>query len=192
MRSVLAVSGDVRSPSRTRGLVAALAGTVAARLGSTARVLDVGSEGLPLLVAPTRAQLSGAGRELVAEIESADVLVVGTPAARTSYRGAFRHLLDLVHPRSLAGTPVPLAFTGGNPLDGLVAEHRLRSLGGPSAALILPTAVHASADDFVGYTVASRAVLERIERAADEAAALLDVAREWRARAAAVPVAAVA
>ena len=177
-RSVLAISGDVRSPSRTCVLVAALAGAVAARLGSLARVLEVAKEGLPLLVAPTRAQLSRAGRELVAQIESADVLILGAPVFRGSYTGALRHVLDLVSPGVLAGTPILLAAAGSHP-GGLVTEHRLRDLAGLSVTLTVPTTVYAAEEDFTGYAVASPAVLERIERAADEAAALLDVARGW-------------
>jgi FMN reductase len=177
-RSVLAISGDVRSPSRTCVLVAALAGAVAARLGSLARVLEVAKEGLPLLVAPTRAQLSRAGRELVAQIESADVLILGAPVFRGSYTGALRHVLDLLSPGLLAGTPILLAAAGSHP-GGLVTEHRHRDLARLSGTLTAPTMVYAAEEDFTGYAVASPAVLGRIERAADEAAALLDVARGW-------------
>ena len=191
-RTVLAISGNVRSPSRTHALVAALADAVSARLGSPARVIEVAKEGLPLLAAPTRAQLSRAGEKLVAEVESADLLIVGTPVYRASYTGALKHLFDLVHYEALAGTPVLLAATGGTRMHGLVTEHQLRPLMGFFGALTVPTTVYAVEEDFAGYVVSSPAVLERIERAADDAAALLEVARGRRARAGAVPAAAVA
>ena len=57
-------------------------------------------------------------------------------------------------------------------------------------ALTVPTTVYAVEEDFADYAVSSPAVLERIERAADDAAALLEVARGRRARAGAVPAAA--
>ena len=44
-------------------------------------------------------------------------------------------------------------------------------------AATVPTGVYASEGDFDGYQLRSEAVIARIEAAADEAAALLDVAR---------------
>ena len=119
-------------------------------------------------------------------------MIVGTPVYRASYTGALKHLFDLVHYEALAGTPVLLAATGGTRMHGLVTEHQLRPLMGFFGALTVPTTVYAVEEDFAGYVVSSPAVLERIERAADDAAALLEVARGRRARAAAVPAAAVA
>ncbi|MCI0354597.1 MAG: NAD(P)H-dependent oxidoreductase, partial [Acidobacteria bacterium] len=46
---------------------------------------------------------------IIDSIQSADLLVVGTPIYRGSYTGAFKHVFDLVRQDALAGKPVVLS-----------------------------------------------------------------------------------
>ena len=121
----------------------------------------------------TRGALDATGEAIVRRVETADLLVVGTPVYRGSYTGALKHLFDLVDHRALAGKTVILAATGGSRLHGLVLEHQLRPLFGFFGAFTCPTAVYGAPDDFDGAEIASPELKERIDRASAEAIALL-------------------
>jgi FMN reductase len=69
---------------------------------------------------------------------------------------------------------VLLTATGGSHLHGLVTEHQLRPLFGFLNALTLPTTVYAVETDFLDYRVSSAKILDRLDRAVDEALQQLD------------------
>jgi FMN reductase len=121
----------------------------------------------------TRAQTSAAGEAVVRSVETADALIVATPVYRASYTGALKHLFDLVSHEALIGMPVILAAAGGSNLHGLVTEHQLRPLLSFFGALTVPTAIYATEADFDEYSLTSTAVINRIDRAADELARLI-------------------
>ncbi len=125
-----------------------------------------------LFGALTPDRLEGEARSLIRSVESADLLVIGTPVYRASYTGALKHLFDLVRHDALAGKPVILTATGGSHLHGLVTEHQLRPLFGFFNALSLPTAVYATEADFRDYRIVNPAISDRIERAVTEAVGL--------------------
>jgi FMN reductase len=170
---VLGLSGNVKAPSRTSALVAAILRAVARETGAEVEHVDLAVEA-PLVMRALRSdQLDEAGRALIGRIETADALVVGSPVYRASYTGALKHVFDLVDFRALTGKPVILAATGGSPLHGLMPDHQLRPLFAFFKALSLPTAIYALESDFEDYAVASSAVEARIGAAAGELARLL-------------------
>ena len=61
-------------------------------------------------------------------VETADLLVVGSPVYKGSYTGLFKHFIDFIDYRALIGTPVALLATGGSERHALVIEHQLRPL----------------------------------------------------------------
>lgn len=75
------------------------------------------------------------------QLETADLLIVGTPVYKGSYTGLLKHLIDLLDYRALAGVPVGLIATGGSDRHALVVEHYLRPLFGFFTARTLPTGV---------------------------------------------------
>lgn len=173
---ILGISGNVRTPSRTASLVDAILQSIESRFGVGTRKIDL-VEAAPILFRALRSdQLDEAGRELVHAVETADVLVVGSPVYRASYSGALKHLFDLMHFESLIGKPVILAATGGSPLHGLVTEHQLRPLFGFFKALTLPTAVYALESDFDAYAIGNPVILDRIDAAVLELDALFPAA----------------
>ncbi|NLP82099.1 FMN reductase, partial [Acinetobacter baumannii] len=109
----------------------------------------------------------------LAAIESADVLVVGSPVYRGSYTGLFKHLFDLVHHEALIDVPVLLAATGGSDRHALVIDHQLRPLFSFFQARTLPLGVYASEQDFSGHEITSQALRERIALAVARALPLL-------------------
>ncbi len=170
---ILGLSGNVKRPSRTASLVGELASVAERRLGADTRVIEL-VEAAPAVFRALRAdQLDHEGREIIDAVETADVLIVGSPVYRASYTGALKHLFDLVDYRALTGTPVVLAATGGTALHGLVTEHQLRPLFGFFNALTVPTSVYAVESDFTDYRLTNPAVLERVQRAIAELAGVL-------------------
>jgi len=175
---ILGISGNVRTPSRTASLVDTILASIESRFGVETRKIDL-VDAAPILFRALRSdQLDEAGKELVHAVETADVLVVGSPVYRASYSGALKHLFDLVHFESLIGKPVILAATGGTPMHGLVTEHQLRPLFGFFKALTLPTAVYALESDFDAYTVRNPEISKRIDAAVRELDAIFPAASE--------------
>lgn len=175
---ILGISGNVRTPSRTASLVDAILASIEGRFGVETRKIDL-VDAAPILFRALRSdQLDDAGRALVQAVETADVLVVGSPVYRASYSGALKHLFDLVHFESLIGKPVILAATGGTPMHGLVTEHQLRPLFGFFKALTLPTAVYALESDFDAYAIRNPEIAKRIDAAVRELDAIFPAASE--------------
>ncbi|MCI0430279.1 MAG: NAD(P)H-dependent oxidoreductase [Rhodospirillales bacterium] len=147
------------------------------RTDASIHLIDLSETGPTLLSALTRSAVPRLGEAILERIESADLLVVGTPVYRASYTGALKHVFDLLRQDALSGKPAILAATGGSPLHGLVTEHQLRPLLGFFGAHTAPTAIYATEADFAGYVVATAALQQRIQRAATEGVSLLSLTR---------------
>ncbi len=171
---ILGISGNVTRPSRTAVVVRGLTERIAGLSGGTVEVIKMAQVAPHILSALERSSLGEAGRAIIGKVETADLLVVGSPVYRASYTGALKHLFDLVDHRALAGRPAIVAATGGSPLHGLVTEHQLRPLLAFFGALVLPTTLYAVESDFEDYRLSSSAVAARSERAAREAVPFLN------------------
>ncbi|MFK0166406.1 FMN reductase [Rhizobium sp. NPDC090279] len=175
--TVLGISGAIRRPSRTTRLVELIMEAIESQLGVRTGRLDL-VDAAPILFRALRVdQLDAQGRAIIQHVETADVLVVGSPVYRASYTGALKHLFDLVDYRALAGKKVILAVTGGTPMHGLIIEHQLRPLLGFFGALTVPTGIYAVESDFTDYALTNPAIRRRIERAVDELSELLPSVR---------------
>ncbi|OAP38259.1 FMN reductase [Sinorhizobium glycinis] len=170
---ILGLSGNVKHPSRTASLVEALASAAERRFGGVKRIIELADAAAVLFRALRADQLDSEGREIIDAVETADVLIVGSPVYRASYTGALKHLFDLVDYRALTGRPVVLAATGGSALHALMIEHQLRPLFGFFNAFSVPTSVYAVEADFTDYRLTNPAVLERVDRAIADLARLL-------------------
>lgn len=165
---IIGFSGNLSRPSKTRALVDLVTAKAAASLGATAATYDLTDLQATLGTAQTLDNLDGLPRAIVAQILSADALVVGSPVYKGSYTGLFKHLFDLIDPAALAGKPVLLTATGGGDKHALIIEHQLRPLFGFFEALTLPTGIYASGADFNDGVPASTALLARIDRAVSQ------------------------
>jgi FMN reductase len=194
--SVVGIAGNVTRPSRSSALVGAVLKAVEERTSANLRLIELIDVGPTLLAALTPDRLDGDGKALIRAIEGANLVVVGTPVYRASYTGALKHVFDLVRQDAFAGKPVILTATGGSQLHGLVTEHQLRPLFSFFNAFTLPTSIYATEADFRDYRITSAAVHDRIERAAWEAAGILEARLPQTfaptARAARLPAAATA
>jgi FMN reductase len=162
---VVGISGNVKRPSKTHALVGQVLGAVSERYGVATRHLDL-SDTLPDLGLTFERDAIKHGLARVIElIETADILVVGSPVYKGTYTGLFKHLFDLIDPNALNGMPVVVTATGGGDRHALVVEQSLRPLFGFFMAHAMPTAIYASARDFEGDRVVNKDTVKRIEDA---------------------------
>ncbi|MEO4002062.1 FMN reductase [Mesorhizobium sp. CAU 1732] len=171
--SIVGFSGNITRPSRTRQLVDHLVLSIAERGSAQRRLFDIEDIGPSLGAARNVGQLDQSGQDVLLQIKSADLLVVGSPTYKGSYTGLFKHFFDLIEPDALLGKPVLLAATGGGQRHSLMIEHQLRPLFGFFQALTLPTGVYASAKDFREGGPVSSELHDRSRQAVEEALRLL-------------------
>jgi FMN reductase len=176
-RRIVVVSAGLSDPSSTRLLADLLAKATAEAVGEAeVEVVEL----RPLAHALADQLLTGfatgdlaAAEKAVAE---ADAVIAVTPVFSASYSGLFKTFFDVLEPGALDGTPVLVAATAGTARHSLVLEHALRPLFSHLHAVVVPTGVFAASEDW-GSAGADRALAGRIERAADELAALLAARR---------------
>ena len=171
---VVGVSGSLSEPSRTTELVRAILAEVGLRIEIEPTLIEIAALGPGFAGALHRDQVAPAVEEALQLIESADLLVVGSPVYRASFTGLFKHLFDFVGQYALTGTPVLLAATGGGERHALIIEHQLRPLFGFFQALTLPIGVYASSSDFASDGVTSPDVIRRVVQAVDRSLPLVE------------------
>jgi len=171
---VVGVSGSPSDPSRTSTLVTA----TVARLGqeiddARTETVEIGPLLADLGAAPSREAMSDRTRRALETVEAADVLVVGSPAFRAAYSGAFKLFFDWIGQYDLVDTPVLLTATGGSDRHALLVEHQMRPLFGFFQSTTLPIGVFGNERDFAkregGYDIANVDLELRIDQAVQRA-----------------------
>jgi FMN reductase len=172
-RRIVGISGNITRPSRTNLLVKTILAEIARRgLGDTA-CYDLIDAGPALGAAVSRRDAPEPLEHVWREIETCDVLVVGSPVYKGSYTGLLKHLFDLLDIKALVGRPVLLAATGRIDHYAMVIDHQLRPLFGFFGALTLPLGVFVTEKDFVTATEFTDDVPPRIAAAVDHLAVSL-------------------
>jgi FMN reductase len=162
--SVVGVSGSPTRPSRTSALVDLVTHAFAESLGGVPTVIELAPLLGELGAGPFRADIGENARAAVELVESADVIVVGSPAYRATYTGLFKLFFDHVGQYALADKPIILTATGGSDRHALLVEHQMRPLFGFFQALTLPLGIFASEGDFTDYRVTSPELLDRLTK----------------------------
>jgi FMN reductase len=106
-------------------------------------------------------------------VESADIIVAGSPVYKGAYTGQFKHLFDMIHPNSLVDVPVVLAATGGSDRHTLMTDHTLRPLFSFFRAHTVPTSLYATAAQVAPSEIVDPSLRERVQVAARQALHLL-------------------
>lgn len=176
--SVVGVSGSPTRPSRTTALVQEVAETFAARVGGVSTVIELAPLLGELGFGPFRGDIGPAARAALETVESADLIVVGSPAYRATYTGLFKLFFDHVGQHALVDKPIVLTATGGSDRHALLVEHQMRPLFGFFQALTVPLGIFANEGDFVDYRVESPELRARIGTAVQRTLPLL--ARDLR------------
>jgi FMN reductase len=182
---IVGISGNLTTPSRTLSLVASTADRIAREAGGEARVLDI-SDLFGLSEIRSRAGAPPAVEAALTAVETADLLVVGSPVYKGSYTGLFKHFIDFVDYRALIGTPVALLATGGSDRHALVIEHQLRPLFGFFQAQVLGTGIFLTERDLTNGEITEPVLQARYDQLVREGVDALRSRRiETRAEAAA-------
>lgn len=168
----VAVSGSPRAASRTTALVSAVLRHVGDLVDVRTALVEVAPV-VPDLAANAPDAWSDATRRALGAVESADLLVVGSPSFNASYSGAFKMFVDALDPATLRGVPVLLTATGGSARHTLMIEQHLRPLFAHFRAATLPTTVYASAQELTPQGVTDPELRARVAAAPAEAAAVL-------------------
>ncbi|WP_246328543.1 NAD(P)H-dependent oxidoreductase [Curtobacterium pusillum] len=175
---VVGVSGSPSDPSRTSTLVAATVARLGQEIeGARTETIEIGPLLADLGAAPSREAMSARTRLALETVEAADVLVVGSPAFRAAYSGAFKLFFDWIGQYDLVDTPVLLTATGGSDRHALLVEHQMRPLFGFFQSTTLPIGVFGNERDFAkregGYDIANVDLELRIDQAVHRALPLI-------------------
>lgn len=167
---VVGVSGSPSDPSRTSTLVAATVARLGQEIeGARTKTVEIGPLLADLGAASSREAMSDRTRAALETVEAADVLVVGSPAFRAAYSGAFKLFFDWIGQYDLVDTPVLLTATGGSDRHALLVEHQMRPLFGFFQSTTLPIGVFGNERDFTkregGYDIGNVDLELRIDQA---------------------------
>ena len=166
---IVGISGGLTTPSRTRALVEFVVKQAVAPAPAAIDLVDVADLAPELAFTLSRTHATAKLEAVLERIESADLLVVGTPIAHGSYTGLLKHLLDLLSTSTSEDRVAIIVATDRGDCNSLVLEHALRPLLSLLGYCTVPTAVYARDDDFVDLWVAEEAVIVRARRAVREA-----------------------
>ncbi|MEY9211133.1 FMN reductase [Thermobifida halotolerans] len=175
-RTLTVVSAGLGRPSSTRLLADRLAAATERSLAERGTTADTGVVELrdhahDLTNALLTGVPTGGLREVLDRVADTDGLIAVTPVFTASYSGLFKTFFDVLEPDTLTGTPVLVGATGGTPRHSLVLDHALRPLFAHLRSVTVPTGVYAASEDWAGG--GERSLTDRIDRAADELAALV-------------------
>lgn len=173
--SIVGVAGSPTSTSSTRRLIVETVERVAKQTGATPTIIDVADTGA--LKTLSRAEGDPKLESALRAVETADLLVVGSPVYKGSYTGIFKHFIDFVDYRALIGTPVALLATGGSDRHALVIEHQLRPLFAFFQAHVLGTGLFLTSNEFVDGKIVGDLCQQRFDRMISEAVAALESRR---------------
>lgn len=168
------VTAGLRDPSSSRLLADRLtaAATEALRSGgATVRVevVDLRTHANDLTAMLLTGVASPALQRAVDAVVSADGVIAVTPIFSGSYNGLFKTFFDVLGEDALAGAPVLLGATAGSARHSLAIDHGLRPLFAYLRAVVVPSGVFASTDDF-GHSSGVRAGDDDIPPLADRVA----------------------
>lgn len=173
--SIVGISGSPAGTSSTLSVVAETVARIGDRAADRTRIIDVVQTGA--LGVASRADAGPELESVLRAVETADLLVVGSPVYKGSYTGIFKHFVDLLDYKALIGTPIALLATGGSDRHALVIEHQLRPLFAFFQAQVLGTGLFLTSGEIVDGKVKSELGAQRFDRLVSEAVAALDARR---------------
>jgi FMN reductase len=175
--TVVGLAGSPSAPSRTRLLVQGVMDRIGEQASAQTRLIDL-ADLVPDLGIASRSEASPRVEEALRLIETADLLLVGSPVYKGSYTGLLKHLIDLISYPSLLGTPIGLLATGGSDRHAHVIDYQLRPLFSFFGAKTLATGVFIADKTILNGWVGEPACGARLEQLIAEAVFELKLARE--------------
>ena len=166
---IVGVAGSLSPQSKTRRLVESVVHRVSRQTSAAASIIDLVALTPDLLRTYSRSDAPVALEAAFKAVETADLLVVGSPVYKGSYSGLFKYFFDLVDYNALLGRPVALTATGGSDRHALVVEHQFRPLFGFFGAHTLPTGFFVTDRDFADGDIKDPAQRQRLDTLVSEA-----------------------
>ena len=166
--SVVGLSGSPKPVSRSRALLELTLAALERQGAGPFRLIDLAA--LPTDALLGRRDDRDVTEAIQAVLDSA-IVVVSTPIYRATYSGLLKVFFDLLPQDALARKVAIAIATGGGPGHLLAVDHGLRPLLASVGALVVSTGVYGTDAQFRGG-VPEPALIERIDRAALEAASL--------------------
>ncbi len=160
----VAFTGSTRRPPKSRALAEAIAASAAEHLPVDIAVYDVGDAGRGLGSAYLRSELPPEALAIVEALEGADGIIAVTPTYKGSYTGLFKHLIDFIAQKALAGKAVVVGATGAGAHHALIVEHQLKPLFGFFSAIVV-AGIYASDPEFAEGAVADEQLKARVAEA---------------------------
>lgn len=143
---VVALTGNPRAGSRTHAASVAVARRVAALLSPTPGTTTVGEVDLSGLAGQVLAPDAPDVDAALAQVATADVVVVATPVHKASFTGLLKAFLDRYGPDALRGVVAVPLVVPGTPAHALVGEAHLRPVLVELGAVVPTRAVVVTAD----------------------------------------------
>jgi FMN reductase len=152
-RTLVVISGGLRSPSSTRLLADRLTEATVAELAARdvtvhVRVVDLREYAHDITNNMLTGFASPALQDVLDTLARADGVIAVTPIFNASYSGLFKSFFDITDEASLVDKPVLIGATGGTARHSLALEHAVRPLFAYLRAVVVSTAVYASAEDW--------------------------------------------
>jgi FMN reductase len=173
MLKVVTINGSPQEKSKTGVLLSHISKSINRRIEAQITDINLSDPQRPITSYLMRNHIPQDLEQTLQEIESANLMVIGTPVYRGSYSGILKHLFDLVDRDAMRSKIALLAATGGSSLHGLVIDHQLRPLMAFFGVHSVPTSLYAVPEDFEELKLKSSSLVTRIERATEEACSLV-------------------
>lgn len=168
-KQIVGISGSLSAVSKTHALIDTVASAVKGATGAQTQVIALHPLAPFLATARSRDDMAPELKTALRAVETADLLVVGSPVYKGSYTGLFKYFFDFVDPAALQGRAVALTATGGGDRHALMIEHQLRPLFGFFGAHTLPTGFYASDRDIVDGQIDNPIQRARLDQLVSEA-----------------------
>lgn len=151
MAKLVAVLGSVTPPGRSlKAMELAIRCASEEAPGTEVQLLNLANYKITFADGRPAEQLGDDTAAVVRAITDADAVLLASPVYRASFTGALKNLLDHLPVQSLAGKPCGVVAIGATHHHYLGVDWHLRDVLAWFGALLAPTSVYLSAEDFVG------------------------------------------
>jgi FMN reductase len=174
-RTLVVISGGLRHPSSTRLLADQLTDATVAELAARGvsvdvRVVDLREHAQDITNNLVTGFAAPALQAVLDTLATANGVIAVSPIFNASYSGLFKSFFDVLPEGSLLEKPVLVGATGGTARHSLTLEYAMRPLFAYLRAMVVPTGVYASSEDWALNSGADTdtTLRNRIDRAARE------------------------
>jgi FMN reductase len=152
--SLLLIIGAATPPGRLAAAIATAA-EMAVAAGLATDILNLAETAVEICDGRALDAYAEPTRDAVARIAAASAVLIGAPVYRASYPGVLKNLLDLTPVEALQSKPVGIVAMGGSPHHFLGIDFQLRPVLTWFGALVAPTAVYLTGNDFKDGSLAA-------------------------------------